>query len=256
MPEARYIDGSGGSVDTTDRGLNYGDGLFETVAIRANTLRNFPLHLERLELGAERLRLPLPALAELTDRAQAAAAGIENGTLKLVVTRGNGPRGYAPPDVATPTIILSAAPVSGPAPATLAVATLKMRLAENEALAGIKHLCRLEQVLGRLELKTLDADEGLMLSTSGAVIGGTSRNVFAVFGRRLTTPDVELAGIAGVMRRCVIEAAGRIGIDVTVCDLSLSEFAEADELFMTNALVGIQSVATLDGRAYGQRNVA
>jgi branched-subunit amino acid aminotransferase/4-amino-4-deoxychorismate lyase len=89
-----------------------------------------------------------------------------------------------------------------------------------------------------------------MLSTSGAVIGGTSRNLFAVFGNTLKTPDLTLAGIRGVMRRAVLEQAAGVGYALEVTRLSSADLRAADEIFMTNALVGIQSVTRLDDRFF------
>ena len=254
---ATYIIGrDGGTVDVTDRGLAYGDGLFETMLVRKGQVQRLSLHFDRLSEGCNRLALPLPQASELLERIEGAAATVDNGNLKLILTRGVGPRGYAPPAEATPTVILLPASASvSPAP-TLQVATLEMRLAENVKLAGIKHLNRLEQVLAQVELANLDADEGLMLSTSGAVIGGTSRNLFAVFGESVRTPLVDRAGIAGVMRRAVLERCAELGIQATECELGPEEVARADELFMTNALVGIQSVGQLDGRPLASEAVA
>lgn len=254
---ARYIIGSdGGAVGVTDRGLAYGDGLFETMRIVAGEVQRLGFHLDRLLLGCERLALPHPGRSELENKIRQAAAAIDTGNLKLMLTRGEGPRGYAPPARPTPTIILLPARAPAPSVTELAVATLELRLGENVKLAGIKHLNRLEQVLARLELGDLDADEGLMLSTSGAVIGGTSRNLFAVYGGIVKTPAVDRAGIAGVMRRAVLERCAELEIAATECELTRGDLGLADELFMTNALVGVQSVNRLDQQTLASRSVA
>ncbi|HUF72899.1 MAG TPA: aminodeoxychorismate lyase [Gammaproteobacteria bacterium] len=253
---ARYITAGEGGVDPTDRGLAYGDGLFETMSLRAGRVERLSLHLDRLREGCARLELPMPAETELERRIGEAAAAIERGTLKLILTRGAGPRGYAPPAAPVPTVILLPearfpAPVSG-----ITVTVLSTRLGENEKLAGIKHLNRLEQVLGRLELVRVGADEGLMLSTSGAVIGGTSRNLFAVYGDRVRTPAVDRAGIAGVMRRAVLEQCAALGIDAAAAKLVPADLERADALFMTNALVGIQPVTRLDRKTFASPAMA
>lgn len=253
---ARYIIGLEGSVEPTDRGIAYGDGLFETMSVRAGAVERLALHLERLAAGCDRLHLPQPDRSELIDQIETAIDGIDRGRLKLILTRGSGPRGYLPPASPTPTVILLAEP-SQELPATeISVATLSFRLSENENLAGIKHLNRLEQVLGRLELMHLDADEGLMLSRSEIVVGGTSRNLFAVFDKTIKTPSIIKAGIAGVMRRTVLELCSRIGIATEECDLLPADLHAADELFMTNALVGIQSVHRLDQTVFDAREMS
>jgi 4-amino-4-deoxychorismate lyase len=248
-----YLSGPDARIDVDDRGLAYGDGLFETMAIRGGTIRRLDLHLQRLERGGDRLRLPLPERRELAIRIDAEIAGISEGLLKLVITRGPGPRGYAPPAAPEPVVILTATPQLPPRQLELRAVMLAQRLGENEKMAGIKHLCRLEQVLAQLELAQYDADEGILLSTSGHIVGGTSRNLFAVYGQSIVTPRVSRAGIAGVMRRCVLEQCERLGIAAEEADLAPGDLVAADELFMTNALVGIQSVAQLDGRVYGSR---
>lgn len=252
---ARYIT-AGEGVDPTDRGLAYGDGLFETMSLRAGRVERLSLHLDRLRHGASRIELPLPPEAELEQRIRAAAAGIARGTLKLVVTRGTGPRGYAPPETPMPTVILLPEPRFRAPASAISVTILKTRLGENEKLAGIKHLNRLEQVLARLELGRAGADEGLMLSTSGTVIGGTSRNLFAVYGEHVRTPAVDRAGIAGVMRRAVLEQCAALGIDAAEAELAPADLERADALFMTNALVGIQPVTRLDRKTFGSQAVA
>jgi 4-amino-4-deoxychorismate lyase len=253
---ARYIIGREGGVDTTDRGLAYGDGIFETMRLESGGVRRLGLHLDRLRSGCERLELPEPDRAELKARIESASAGIDRGHLKLILTRGTGPRGYAPPPSSVPTVILLAEAASQVPATEISVTTLTQRLGENEKLAGIKHLNRLEQVLGRLELARLSADEGLMLSTSGIVIGGTSRNLFAVVGDRLVTPSITRAGVAGVMRRAVLKLCAELEIEAGEGDLHPADLERAEELFMTNALVGIQSVSRLDGRALPSRKLA
>jgi 4-amino-4-deoxychorismate lyase len=118
----------------------------------------------------------------------------------------------------------------------------------SSTLAGLKHLNRLEQVLAHLELRGTDAQQGLLLDTSGSVVGGTSSNVFAVHNGRLLTPALDRAGVKGVMRRVVLATAAELGTPAAERDLTLREVAEADELFMTNALFGIWPVAALEGR--------
>ena len=244
----RYVIGPDGSVDASDRGLAYGDGLFETMALRAGAVQRFELHWERLRLGCDRLTLPVPDREELLSRLATVARGIERGSLKLILTRGSGPRGYAPPPAPEPLIVLTASPNAAELADTISVVSLGQRLGENPALAGIKHLCRLEQVLGQQELAGLDANEGLMLDVSGRVIGGTSRNLFAVLGGTLVTPELSHSGIRGIMRQHVLNRCSGLGIGCVERAILPAELAEADELFMTNALVGIQSVRSLDGR--------
>jgi 4-amino-4-deoxychorismate lyase len=252
----RYIIGLEGSIDPADRGIAYGDGLFETMLLDAGIVQRLELHLARLASGCNRLELPMPDRPELEQKIAQASDGIDRGSLKLILTRGPGPRGYLPPASPEPTVILLAEPRAQEPAYEIRVATLKSRVGENEALAGIKHLNRLEQVLARLELSHLDADEGLMLSTRGIVIGGTSRNLFAVFGDSIRTPVVDRAGIAGVMRRAVLELCATSDITIDQRELLPQDLHGADEVFMTNALVGIQSVTRLDQTVFSSQAMA
>jgi 4-amino-4-deoxychorismate lyase len=177
---------------------------------------------------------------------------VGRATVKLIVTRGPGTRGYAPPAAPAPTRILSICawpkyPSSHYANG-IRVRVCRLRLATNPALAGIKHLNRLEHVLAHLELRNTDADQGLLLDASEHVVGGTSSNVFAVHQGQLLTPAIERAGIKGVMRRVVLAAAAEIGVPTVERDVTLADIANADELFMTNALFGVWPLASFEDR--------
>jgi len=253
-----YIDGQEDRLDPEDRGLAYGDGLFETMAARGGQVRWLDLHLERLAEGCRRLSIPVPDPDELRARILERARAAGHATIKLILTRGTGPRGYAPPPDPEPMVILFAYPtaVAAPGNTALRVVTLRMLLGENPKLAGIKHLCRLEQVLARLELASSNADEGLLRCADGRVVGGTSANVFAVIGSQLRTPRITGAGICGVMRRVVLERCADHGLRAEEVDLTVAELTAADEVFMTNALIGIRPVSSLDERRFGEPLVA
>ena len=172
--------------------------------------------------------------------------------VKLIVTRGPASRGYLPTEPAAPTRVLAISQWPDYPTAHyrdgISVRTCQLRLAENPALAGIKHLCRLEQVLAQLELRGHAVQQGLMLDTSGYVVGGSSSNVFVVAGGELGTPSLARSGIKGVMRRAVLEAARRLEVRAAERDVEPAELLTAAEVFMTNALFGIWPVTQLDGR--------
>ena len=127
---------------------------------------------------------------------------------------------------------------------------METRLGINPALGGLKHLNRLEQVLGARERTFAGWDEGLMLDAAGRVIGGTMSNLFLVRSDRLTTPDVATCGVAGVMRGRVKAAAADLGLQVTEEALTPDLLGTADELFLTNALLGVWPVAHLADRRW------
>lgn len=237
-------------IDALDRGLQYGDGLFETMAVANGRLRFLDWHLERLADGARRLGFPAPDIerirAELGDAAKASTA-----VVKLLLTRGTGARGYRPPREATPTRIVAA--FDEPPPARAAAAArlgwCRTRLGRNPALAGIKHTSRLEQVLARAEWDDGSMDEGLMQDDQGHVICATQANLFARLGGRWVTPRLDGCGVAGIMRRAFREWLKGQGNAAEERAVAASELASATALVLTNALVGAWPVRELAGRA-------
>jgi 4-amino-4-deoxychorismate lyase len=248
------VNGQSTGVDPADRGLAYGDGLFETMAAHDAVIRWFDLHLDRLEEGCRRLEIPAPSRSLLAHEIDAHCPKRGRAIVKLIVTRGPGERGYLPPETPVPTRVLSISAwpqyPDSYYRAGISVRVCQLRLGENPALAGIKHLCRLEQVLAQLELRGHAVQQGLLLDTSGRVVGGTGSNLFCVHGGELTTPLLSRCGIKGVMRRAVLEAARELGIRTAERDLTLPDVLAADELFVTNALFGIWPLTDIDGRRF------
>jgi 4-amino-4-deoxychorismate lyase len=172
--------------------------------------------------------------------------------VKLILTRGVAvARGYRPTGQEKATRILLRYPWPSYDPALardgVRVRTAALRLGENPALAGLKHLNRLEQVLAAAALQ--DADEALMYSSSERLIAGIMSNVFLTTDGKLLTPQLDVCGVAGVMRARVLEAAAACGIPTEVRHLGATEVAAAREMFLTNALIGIRPVRSVDGVA-------
>ncbi len=239
------VEGAGISAD--DRGLQYGDGLFETMAVIDGRIRHFDLHMTRLVEGCHRLGMPAPSIAQIESDCEKALEGLGSAVVKLILTRGPGPRGYPPPLEASLTRVIAATaahpPVSDP---FLTVRVCETRLGRNPRLAGMKHLNRLEQVLAGAELRHPQVDEGLMLSTDDRLISGTAANVFMVRGGVLVTPRITDCGVSGVMRQVVLHTAERIGLPVEVRDVPFEEILQAEEIFLTNAVRGIRPVRTIE----------
>ncbi len=253
LPERSWVDGrEAPGIALLDRGLQYGDGLFETLACLPSGVRFRELHLKRLATGCERLRIPLAEADVLRGELALAARGGQPAVLKLIVTRGNAAaRGYGVSGRERPTRILLRYPWDPPAPAAegLRVRLGELRFGENPHLAGIKHLNRLEQVLARMEWSDPGIAESLHCSASGALVSATSSNVFLVRGKQLLTPCLDRCGVAGVMREVVGRIARGLGLDFRTCPLELTDVHAAEEIFLTNALTGIRAVRELGGRA-------
>jgi 4-amino-4-deoxychorismate lyase len=242
------VNGRVGPVDPLDRGLQYGDGLFETMSVRDGRARFQDQHLARLAAGARRLALPLPDQDRLREQI-AAAWPSGRGVVKLIWTRGAAGRGYRPPAAAEPTCIVAG--FEGPVwPASawsdgIRVRYCRTRLGRNPALAGLKHLNRLEQVLARAEWDGESIAEGLMLDDLGHVVSGTQSNLFAVIAGRIVTPELGHCGVAGVMRRALCDWAAEHVSSVVERSLRPADLETATEIFMTNSLIGAWPVREL-----------
>jgi 4-amino-4-deoxychorismate lyase len=229
--------------------VHYGDGLFETIACPQGAPRLLGSHLARLAEGCTRLAIAAPARDLLGAEISRMAQGAGRCLVKLIVTRGAAlTRGYRPDggEKATRILLRYGWPSYDPALARdgVRVRTARVRLGENPALAGLKHLNRLEQVLAAADLS--DADEALMYSSSGALIAGIMSNVFLIDGTTLLTPQLDACGVAGVMRSAVLQTAAAAGIRVEIRRLVAADLARTREMFLTNALIGIRPVRVLD----------
>jgi 4-amino-4-deoxychorismate lyase len=243
------VESSAISVD--DRGLQYGDGLFETMAAVNGRVRNFDRHMERLAVGCRRLGMPPPPVEQLAVECERALAGLGAGSVKIMLTRGPGPRSYRPPvEPSVTRVVVSSAPRPRTDPDTgIVVRLCETPLGLNPRLAGLKHLNRLEQVLASAEWNDPAIAEGLMSSVDGRLVCATAANVFVVRAGRLATPDIRDCGVAGVMRGIVLAAAEALGISVDVTDLTAGQLLETDEMFLTNAITGIRPVGEVAGMA-------
>ncbi len=245
-----WVDGVEQSqLGLNNRGLAYGDGLFETIAVRGARPLLLERHLQRLQLGCERLALPADieqVRAEVLDY----AAAMGEGVLKLILTRGDSPRGYAADPHAAPRRILQASALphypDSHAGEGVRLFPCRTRLAEQPLLAGLKHLNRLEQVLARNEWHGSDYAEGLMCDSQGRVIEGVYSNLFMVCKGVLSTADLSRCGVAGTLRAQLLDQAPDLGIDVKVCDLTMHDLAAADEVFVCNGVYGIWPVLGCD----------
>ena len=232
------------AIAADDRGMAYGDGLFETMRVHAGTLPWWDAHWARLALGATRLRMRLPDPAQVQAEAAALFEDGASGVLKLLVRRGGGGRGYAPPADAAPHWLLARHPLpqaSGP----LRASWCETRLARQPALAGLKHCNRLEQVLARSECDAAGSDEGLLLDTEGDVVSATAANLFVFLGGQWCTPPLGHCGVAGTCRAALLAPLG-----ARVRRLQRDEVDAAEAVFLCNAVRGILPLASLGERQW------
>jgi 4-amino-4-deoxychorismate lyase len=236
------------TVPLNDRALAYGDGLFETIRYGNGRLLFEDLHLQRLAQGCARLGLDYDAAALEREMEHALRISEErkepDGILKIIISRGSGGRGYRPPRQGANRILtLHALPDHGTPPEHGIKAYLcRQRLAVDGAFAGIKHLNRLEQVLGAGEWPDGDFTEGLMLDADGYVTEGTRSNLFFVRNGRLHTPDLSRCGIAGIMRQVLLQ---RYGDNTATGFYTLADLHLADEVFVSNSVIGVWPLLSL-----------
>ncbi len=240
------------SLPATDRGLAYGDGVFRTLRAAGGRPLHWAQHYATLSHDCAVLTLPCPPEDVLLSDVRQTAAGHAHASVKIVVTRGSGPRGYAPPQPCAPTrIVMAEARVPmPPRDAGVNLHVCRLRLAHQPALAGIKHLNRLENVLARAEWSDPKIAEGLLLDQQGYAIGGTMSNLFIVEHGVLITPDLSRCGVAGVTRGRVIDLAKHANIACRIESLPLQRVVGADEVFLVNSLIGLWPVARLMDRAW------
>ncbi len=243
-------------VSAGDRGLLYGDGVFRTLRVSAGRALWWFDQYAKLASDAARLAIPCPSRADWEADIAACLnrAGEQNGVLRLTLTRGEGPRGYAPPHTPLSTRLVQFSPL----PADVDLAALgqihlcRLRLASQPALAGVKHLNRLEQVLARAEWTDPQIGEGLLCDAEDRLISGLSSNLFLMRGRTLYTPRLERCGVAGVARERLMARAPTLDHPVTVADLSLDDLLGAEAVFLCNSVRGLRWVVGLDGREWPQ----
>ena len=239
-------------VGAIDRGLAYGDGLFETMRAHGGRLPWWPRHRARLAEGAARLGIAMPdvarfdaVLADAMSKAHREFGGA--AIVKLLLTRGVGARGYAPDDGIEPTLIVTVSPLPNGSAASLRVDVLDLRLAVQPALAGIKHLNRLEQVLGAREAAARGLEDGLMADAEGSITCSTRANLFARIDGRWMTPPVDRAGVAGIARGLLLDHWQPAG-GLRVAPLQIEELARVEALILCNAVRGILPVGRIGDR--------
>lgn len=225
-------------MDLNDRGLAYGDGLFETLLVHAGKPIWWNEHWQRMLRGAHVLGIPAPDEKPVFDAARKLLQRHPDGVLKILLTRGSGGRGYAAPEHPSPKLIITMhdrpAPVSNP----VCLRWCDTRLACQPLLAGIKHLNRLEQVLARNEWQDASIFDGLMCDTSNNVVCTTFANVFAKIGGEWFTPKTDQAGIAGIARAWVLKNLS----GVQEAHLPRPRFEQVQAIFICNAVRGILEV--------------
>jgi len=234
-------------VETSNRGLNYGDGLFETLVVQSGRPRRWQAHMDRLGLGCERLGLAMPPQSILLREVQTVSAGLVDAVVKIIITRGGEVRTYMPQEEENCVRIVSAhrypKGIAKLARKGVRARLCDLRLAIQPALGGMKHLNRLEQVLASAELRDTGAAEGILLDREDHVVCAVSANIFLVLEERLLTPRLDLCGVRGVVRAHIL---ANFSARCEQRRVTLDMLYEADEVFICNTVKGIVPVTAID----------
>ena len=256
MASKTLVDGvSSAFISINNRGLCYGDGLFETVKVQRAIPEFFDLHLERLNTGCKRLNIGYDETALRSEVAQILGmCSHRQSVLKIIVTRGDTPRGYGYPEnlPGHRIITLDEFTHDYQEPRRNGVKTVicQTRLAVNSVIAGLKHLNRLENVLARAEWTDPRVVEGLLFDTNDHLVEGVMSNVFLVKNQQLYTPSLSGSGVAGIIRHIIVEVlAGELNLTVNVCSISRELLDEAQEVFLCNSMIGIWPVIAINERS-------
>lgn len=240
-------------VSVFDRSFLYGDGLFETMLVYRGKPFRWEQHIERLQRGAEFLKIKLPfppnALRDFVDEL-IAENKMPNALLRLTLSRGVGVRGYSPKGAENATVVMSLHPA--PAIENNSLPRWKLivsshRLPADEPLAQFKTCNKLTQILARVEADTAGADEALLLNTDGFVVEGASSNLFWIERDTICTPPLASGILSGVTRVVVMEICGQLNLKIREANINVEQLKRADGIFVSLSSFGVVEVASLQG---------
>lgn len=240
------------ALSVTDRSIQFGDGVFRTMRKERGQILFWDDHYRKLAHDAGVLGLTCPAQSLLETELK--AVDLENAAIKIILTRGSTARGYSAPDDLIGNRIITVHPLTLADPSRktqgVKVRFARWRLSHQPALAGIKHLNRLDNVMARKEWSDPDIFESLMLDQEGYVVEGVMSNLFVIRDNHLWTAELKTCGVAGVMRGKVIEASRRLGLTLQWGHFTSQDILTADGLILTNSLYGLVPVHQCEGRQW------
>jgi 4-amino-4-deoxychorismate lyase len=234
-----------------ERGLHYGDGLFETLLKIDGEIPNWQLHYQRLVKGCKKLYLPIPDLSWLENKVTEVTSNTDTCVVKIMVTRGVGGRGLNLPEADQSSVFVLSYPYTWPGNDALKVSVCNTRLPINANLSGLKHLNRLDYVLATIELNNKqDKDEAILCDTDGFIVEGIISNLFFSKNCQLFTPSLSLSGVEGIMRSKIIQHFDKIEESVCIDRFKLDQLLQADEIFLCNSVQGIRSIGSVNGQIF------
>jgi branched-chain amino acid aminotransferase group I len=262
MPNYIYLNGKfvnheKATVSAADRGLLYGDGVFDTLRAYKGKVFKFREHLDRLTLGAHIVQIKLPpekplekAVYDLLKKNK-----LKEAYIRITLTRGTGGKGLVPDPKGKPTVMIVAKKIIPYPPKAykqgFKTATLKTRRNSTSPAAGIKSLNYLDNILGRLETEKTGYDEGIFINDKGFIACGTVSNIFYVRNDVVYTPPLSTGILPGITRRTVLtQLAGRVGVEVKEKSIRELDLPDYSEVFLTNTLMEIMPVRCIDSHFF------
>jgi len=238
-------------ISIYSRNVQYGDGLFETCVVVDNKILFWPRHLARLSLGCEKLNVKkIDEKIWLNDIKKALSlTKVNNIIVKLILSRGNSLRGYGYKDDIEPVRVVITSEIQKQVVNNeFSLEYAKSGYHSNPKLAGIKHCNRLEQILAR---SYLSSNEAVMLDENENIISVTQGNIYYIFGNKLLTPKLDRCGVIGSRRSLILELARSIGMNADEVDIGMDKAQQADEVFISNSVIGIQPVYSVEQTKFG-----
>ena len=267
------------TISPFDRGFAYGDGVFRTIKMVAGLPEHWPQHYQKLVADCAAINIVCPSadllMSDLQQLFLLDAKDIENSVeeispkensavAKIIITRGEGNRGYTPPAITAPMRVVTKSPMPQYDEKRFSdgvhLTVCETRLAAQPKLAGIKHLNRLENVLARMEWHDIhiasEIADGIMLDMQGNVIECTAANIFARFSNTLITPSLASCGIAGITRQRIINIAHTLSLKVVEQSFDLKKLLTADEVIICNSLYGAWQIKSIQDIALKTNGLA
>lgn len=242
-----------GYINLADRAVQFGDGIFTTFRIKDGKALLWPLHEQRLREGCLRLHIAAPPWNVINTEVHQLAIDQEQGVGKVIISRGEGGRGYSMQQLASPTRIVAVYPLPDHISAWrqhgIALHWAKFRLSIQPVLAGLKHLNRLEQIMGRREITDAGWDEAIFCDSDERIVECNAFNLFWRKEDMVYTPRIESSGVRGVMARSLMEHCAVHGHTVKEVAVRPAALDGVDEVFICNSLFGAVPVRTLGARS-------
>lgn len=244
-------------VSVMDRSFLYGDGLFETIRVAKGHCFLWDAHMQRLDLGARYFCFPerLSALKiENAAKTVLAANKIRDGFLRIHLSRGAGPRGYAIAQVSSPNLVISAHSSHASTPARLKMMTAKIRVMADEPWTQFKTANRLPNILARREADESQMDEAMILNHRWTIAEAIAANVFCVRGNAIITPPLAAGALAGTTRAFVMRSASKFGIESREEEMTLEDFYRSDAAFLCSSGLLVTPIESLDAKPMSTEN--